>query len=142
MFDPVLQVLLVGAHHLETIKHCACRDSDNVVGGIASTCIKLCIRSSRVALPLSSKAFLWASQSSSLVTVILDRGNFPWREKTSHETGICPKLNTRKGSGPGNVLITDLEYEATHPGAGRQHEEDVWEEHEVTLTLLLMKSRQ
>ncbi len=35
------------------------------------------------------------------------------------------------------MFITDLEYEATHPGAGRQHEEDVREEHEVTLTLVL-----
>lgn len=38
-----------------------------------------------VALPLSSKAFLWASQSSSLVTVMLARGNFPWRGKSSHQ---------------------------------------------------------
>lgn len=35
------------------------------------------------------------------------------------------------------MLITHLEYEAAHPGAGRQHEEDVWEKHEVTLALLL-----
>lgn len=35
------------------------------------------------------------------------------------------------------MFITDLEYEATHPGAGRQHEEDVREEHEITLTLFL-----
>lgn len=39
------------------------------------------------------------------------------------------------------MFLTDLEYEATHPGAGRQHEEDVREEHEVTLTLLLTKKR-
>lgn len=36
-------------------------------------------------LPLSSKACLWASQSSSLVTVMLARGNFPCREESSHE---------------------------------------------------------
>ena len=35
------------------------------------------------------------------------------------------------------MCVTDLEYEAAHPGAGRQHEEDVREEHEVTLALLL-----
>lgn len=35
------------------------------------------------------------------------------------------------------ISLTNLEYEATHPGAGRQHEEDVGEEHEVTFTLLL-----
>lgn len=38
------------------------------------------------------------------------------------------------------VLITDLEYEATHSGAGRQHQENVREEHEVTLTLLLINT--
>lgn len=38
------------------------------------------------------------------------------------------------------VLITDLEYESTHSGAGRQHQEDVREEHEITLTLLLSKT--
>lgn len=38
-------------------------------------------------------------------------------------------------------FITDLEYETTHPGAGRQHQEDVREEHEVTLTLLLTNRR-
>lgn len=37
----------------------------------------------------------------------------------------------------GKRRFTDLEYEAAHPGAGRQHQEDVREEHEVTLTLLL-----
>lgn len=44
-----------------------------------------------------------------------------------------------EGGKKGGTLseTTDLEYEAAHPGAGRQHEEDVREEHEVTLTLLL-----
>lgn len=36
--------------------------------------------------------------------------------------------------------MTDLKYEATHSGAGRQHQEDVREEHEITLTLLLTKT--
>lgn len=40
------------------------------------------------------------------------------------------------------MFTTDLEYEATHPGARRQHEEDVREEHEVTLTLLLVNQNE
>lgn len=36
--------------------------------------------------------------------------------------------------------MTDLKYEATHSGAGRQHQEDVREKHEITLTLLLVKT--
>lgn len=32
VLDPVQQVLLVGAHHLETLKHCACRKRDDGVG--------------------------------------------------------------------------------------------------------------
>lgn len=37
-----------------------------------------------VTLPLSSKAFLWASQSSSFATVMLARGNFPCRGGNYH----------------------------------------------------------
>lgn len=39
-------------------------------------------------------------------------------------------------------FITDLEYEAAHPGAGRQHQENVREEHEVTLALLLANGKE
>lgn len=39
-------------------------------------------------------------------------------------------------------FTTDLEYKATHPGAGRQHQEDVREEHEVTLALLLANRKE
>ena len=51
-----------------------------------------------------------------------------------------------RGSGCSSVLTwtmrvrgqgSHLEYEAAHPGAGRQHEEHVREEHEVALTLVL-----
>lgn len=34
VFHPVLQVLLVGAHDLETVEHCACKDRDNEFEGI------------------------------------------------------------------------------------------------------------
>ena len=34
VLHPVLQVLLVGAHHLETVKHWTCRDRDYVAEGI------------------------------------------------------------------------------------------------------------
>ena len=34
VLHPVLKVLLVGAHHLETVKHCACGDTDDVVEGV------------------------------------------------------------------------------------------------------------
>lgn len=40
----------------------------------------------------------------------------------------------------GKTIITDLEYEATHSGASRQHQENVREEHEITFTLLLSKT--
>lgn len=38
------------------------------------------------------------------------------------------------------MLIPNLEYEATHSGAGRQHQQDVREEHEIAFTLLLIKT--
>lgn len=38
--------------------------------------------------------------------------------------------------------FTHLEYEAAHARAGRQHEEDVGEEHEVALALLLANRKQ
>lgn len=37
------------------------------------------------------------------------------------------------------MFVTDLEYEAAHPRAGRQHEQDMREEHEVPLALLLTR---
>lgn len=59
---------------------------------------------SYVTLPLSSNAFLWASQSSSLVTVMLASGNFPCRGESSHQNQeVIEKLtfSCSSESGPG-----------------------------------------
>lgn len=57
VLNPVLQVLLVGAHHLETVEHGACRDRGKAGWRYVYITSPL-LRSSHVALPLSSKAFL------------------------------------------------------------------------------------
>lgn len=46
-----------------------------------------------VVLPFSSKAFLWASQSSSLVTIMPVKGSFPCKEKQMGETKEKLALN-------------------------------------------------
>lgn len=74
VFHPVLQVLLVGANHLQTLKHCACKSRDS--GDESATCSRIAFYL-HVILPFSSKALLCASQSSSLDTVMPARGNFP-----------------------------------------------------------------
>lgn len=54
---------------------------------------------------------------------------------TKHVGASVMKLEPQEG-------IAHLEYEATHPRAGGQHEEDVGEEHEVALALLLADRKQ
>lgn len=88
VFHPVLQVLFVGANHLQTVKHCAWRSRDSRDQSV--TCSQTALYH-HVLLPFSSKAFLCASQSSSLDTVMPARGNFPCRLDPNREIQFKPK---------------------------------------------------
>lgn len=65
---------------------------------------------------------------------MLARGSFPCTAETVTSSNQHVSENhIDQTKCPG----ADLEYEAAHPGAGRQHEEHVGKEHEVPLALLL-----
>lgn len=87
-FHPVLQVLLVSANHLQTVKHRACKSRDSGDESAARSWRAVYLN---VFLPFSSKAFLCASQSSSLDTVMPARGNFPCRLDSDTEIQFKPQ---------------------------------------------------
>lgn len=95
VFHPVLQVLLVGANHLQTVKHGACGSRDSSDGSLTSSQTACFLH---VTLPVSSKAFLCASQSSSLDTAMPARGNLPCRFDPGREVQLKTTTCLRKPS--------------------------------------------